>query len=816
MTRRGGTRREGGFTLVEMLVAVVIEAMIVGALAAAFIGILRGTSEVNESLSQSGDARIAAAYIISDAANSSGPEISLTDTTSCVDATPPVAGTETPVVRFDWLSPSSNGTTTSIIVIYYLVSNDLVRRDCSNGTLVSDRIVASQVATATAACSPTANCTGTPTSITVTITETTASNGSQYQYTLTGAFRTLIGGGAPPVPHSVFTLGSGSCSTVGGTGVSLTASSHMVVYGPVYVNTVNTACKALSLTSNATYQAGSTSILTGGTCASTTGASPCPTYTSYSPAIADPYANLTAPSTSGQPSQSGCSGGVAQPGVYASTLSISGTTCQLASGVYILQNGLSIASSGALTSAAGGVLLYIAGGSISTASGGSITASAQNTGPYRGVVVWQPSTNTQDVSFNSSGTVALTGVLYAPDATVRFQTTASTPPTVSSIVSQTIWMGGGNLDIGTPSATPLSISGPATLAAWTVNQPSYATTLTAAGGDGNYSWAVTTGTLPAGLSLNASTGIISGTPTATGSSSITITLSDDWGDTVATEAYTLTINAAPSISTTSLPNGTITTAYAAVTMATTGGTAPFSDWTATGLPAGLSINAASGVISGTPTTSGTFSSVVVSATDAAGATATHAAYSITINPLATVTSTSPNAEPQGATSQVVAISGTGFINGAPLAAAFSGAGITVNSTTWASATKVNATITISSSATTGARTVTLTNGDGVAATGSATLTVDAKPTVTTINPATHTRNITGLSVTITGTGFVSGAVVSLTATAGTAPTITKTTWNSSTQITIVLTVPNATSTDNITVTNPDGGTATLVGGFKAT
>src|SRR6201999_3409353 len=50
-------------------------------------------------------------------------------------------------------------------------------------------------------------------------------------------------------------------------------------------------------------------------------------------------------------------------------------------------------------------------------------------------------------------------------------------------------------------------------------------------------------------------------------------------------------------------------------LSASGGTAPYS-WTATGLPAGLSINASNGVISGTATTAGT-SSVTVTATDSA-------------------------------------------------------------------------------------------------------------------------------------------------------------------------------------------------------
>ncbi|WP_436496299.1 S8 family serine peptidase [Actinokineospora sp. HUAS TT18] len=76
--------------------------------------------------------------------------------------------------------------------------------------------------------------------------------------------------------------------------------------------------------------------------------------------------------------------------------------------------------------------------------------------------------------------------------------------------------------------------------------------------------------------------------------------------------------------------GTVGTALT-VTNSASGGTAPYS-WSATGLPAGLSINATNGTISGTPTTAGT-SNVTVTATDSSSpAKSGSASFSITINP----------------------------------------------------------------------------------------------------------------------------------------------------------------------------------------
>ncbi|WP_332772047.1 Ig domain-containing protein [Phenylobacterium sp.] len=54
----------------------------------------------------------------------------------------------------------------------------------------------------------------------------------------------------------------------------------------------------------------------------------------------------------------------------------------------------------------------------------------------------------------------------------------------------------------------------------------YTTTLSAKGGSSPYSFSVTAGSLPSGLSLSGSTGVISGTPTALGTGTFTIQVTD--------------------------------------------------------------------------------------------------------------------------------------------------------------------------------------------------------------------------------------------------------------------------------------------------
>jgi len=102
--------------------------------------------------------------------------------------------------------------------------------------------------------------------------------------------------------------------------------------------------------------------------------------------------------------------------------------------------------------------------------------------------------------------------------------------------------------------------------------------------------AVTSGTLPAGLTLNASSGLISGTPTATASATpLTFKANDSGSPAQTTANLTLTIVSQLTITTTSLPNGAVGTAYSQ-TLASTGGTGAVT-WQLTSgtLPAGLTL-----------------------------------------------------------------------------------------------------------------------------------------------------------------------------------------------------------------------------------
>ncbi|MDR3280073.1 MAG: Ig domain-containing protein [Synergistaceae bacterium] len=140
-------------------------------------------------------------------------------------------------------------------------------------------------------------------------------------------------------------------------------------------------------------------------------------------------------------------------------------------------------------------------------------------------------------------------------------------------------------------------------------------------------WAVEPGApLPDGLYLNSG-GVIFGTPTKAGTFTFSIKTTNAWASD--TKILTIVINSsgvAPGIVTSSLPGGTAGAAYSQALSAT--GTTPIT-WSldSGSLPNGLSINGTTGVISGTPTTAGTFN-FTIKATNSAGSDTK--AFSITV------------------------------------------------------------------------------------------------------------------------------------------------------------------------------------------
>jgi len=162
---------------------------------------------------------------------------------------------------------------------------------------------------------------------------------------------------------------------------------------------------------------------------------------------------------------------------------------------------------------------------------------------------------------------------------------------------------------------------------------SYRATLAATGGTSPYSWSVTSGSLPAGLALSSSTGVISGTPSASGTSSFTVTVTDSSSPTqTASAALTIVTAPAPALpsalvlSAIAPGSGTVGTTYHQALQAS-GGTSPYTWSVASGsLPAGLTLSSSTGVISGTPTSKGT-SNFTVRVTDSSSPEQTQSASS---------------------------------------------------------------------------------------------------------------------------------------------------------------------------------------------
>jgi hypothetical protein len=258
-------------------------------------------------------------------------------------------------------------------------------------------------------------------------------------------------------------------------------------------------------------------------------------------------------------------------------------------------NTVTVASPGNQTSTQGTPISPLQIGAIDSASGQTLTFSA--TGVPAGL------------SISSGGVISGTPTAAVLNQSVTVTASDATGASGSATFTWTVNTAGGNTIAVTNPGNQSSTTGSA------VNLQIHAT-------DSQSGQTLTYGAsgLPAGLSINTSNGLISGSPTTGGSNSVTVSARDTTGAT-GSASFSWTINVATNKVTVTNPGNQSSRVNRSLSLqihASDSATGQTLTYSATGLPTGLHISAASGLISGTPTKVGTFSTKVT-ATDTTGA-----------------------------------------------------------------------------------------------------------------------------------------------------------------------------------------------------
>ena len=361
-------------------------------------------------------------------------------------------------------------------------------------------------------------------------------------------------------------------------------------------------------------------------------------------------------------------------------------------------------------------LIFVAGSlalcpQMARAATPAITSATTATGQVGVAFTYQITASNTPTSFSATG---LPGGLSVSTSAGKITGT----PTTAATSSVTI---GARNSSGTGTATLKLTINPAT--------PVITSAKTASGQTGvAFSYQITASNtptsfnatgLPAGLSVSTSTGLITGTPTAGATSTVTISATNAGGTGSATLTLTVTLSK-PVITSATTATGQVGVAF---TYQITASNTPTS-FSATGLPAGLSVSSSTGKITGTPTAAAT-SSVTIGATNATGTGS--ATLMLTINPVTPVISSAKTASGQ---------TGVAFsyqITASNTPTSFNATGLPAGLNVSTSTGLITGTPTTAATSTV---TISATNAGG---TGSATLTLTvtlSKPVITSATTAT--------------------------------------------------------------------------------
>lgn len=439
---------EGGFTLLEMVIAVVLLVLITGAISAAFISSLNATAATKTRVNETNDAQLIAGFFTRDAQAAGGinpatasvyPNVGVTAPAAngCSPTTPGPLVLIKPIIGFEWIDLSS-GTTydstysyvtpagaTPVPATYQYQPQELLRTVCSTtpatpptksiGTSVLANNIVTKATGAllppSAGCNtPTNSCPSgasyPPTTTTVYMTMsdyTTASATTPYTFTLSASLRPQSGEPAPIITANalapLLALGGVGC-TNGTTGFDDGGTNLPVtVYGQININATDSGgCPAMYVHGNTQPTSGTVSILNNGTCS---GCSTAPS--NYTTPIVDPYKSTLQPLAAGcagasQPSGNSFTNTGGNPLIFPNAFT-PGSSVSFAAGTYVFCQGLTAGTISTPPLTQPGVIFYI----VNSLPAGTPYAC---TGSGYGLAL------------NGNANVSINGLVYAPTSII--------------------------------------------------------------------------------------------------------------------------------------------------------------------------------------------------------------------------------------------------------------------------------------------------------------------------------------------------------------------------------------------------------------